>query len=134
MVIEPAFPHNLTLNPNLNPNPKVNASNPTLSFPGGPTAGGGSRKSYLPYLLFVAGMGGLLAGIDYGIIAGALLYLDKTIPMTAAQQGFMVSIYVFGGLIASLFAGTLADVLGRKKMMLAGGIMFVASILLIFIS
>ena len=73
-------------------------------LPSGATAGGGSRRSYLPYLLFVAGMGGLLAGIDYGIIAGALLYLDKTIPMSAAQQGFMVSIYVFGGVIASLFA------------------------------
>jgi MFS family permease len=79
-------------------------------------------------------MGGLLAGIDFGIIAGALLYLDKTIPMTAAQQGFMVAIYTFGGVIASLFAGTLADLLGRKKMMLAGGLMFVVSILLIFAS
>ena len=72
--------------------------------------------------------------MDYGIIAGALLYLDKTIPMTAGQEGFMVSIYVFGGVIASLFAGTLADLIGRKKMMLAGGVMFVVSILLIFIS
>ncbi len=95
---------------------------------------GGSRRSYLYYLLLVAGMGGLLAGIDYGIIAGALLYLDKTIPMSAAQQGFMVSIYVFGGVIASLFAGTLADVLGRKKMMVLAGLMFVVSIGLIFIS
>lgn len=97
-------------------------------------SGGGSNRSFLPYLILVSGLGGLLAGIDYGIIAGALLYLDKTMPMTAAQQGFMVSIYVFGGLIASLFAGTLADLLGRKKMMIAGGVMFVASILLIFIS
>jgi sugar porter (SP) family MFS transporter len=111
----------------------VSASTSTSSLPGS-TAAVGSRKSYLPYLLFVAGMGGLLAGIDYGIIAGALLYLDKTIPMTAAQQGFMVSIYVFGGLIASLFAGTLADLLGRKKMMLIGGLMFLVSILLIFVS
>lgn len=109
-------------------------SNTTSQLPGGASAGGGSRKSYLLYLLFVAGMGGLLAGIDYGIIAGALLYLDKTIPMTAFQQGFMVSIYVFGGVIASLFAGMLADLLGRKKMMLFSGIMFVVSILLIFIS
>ena len=96
--------------------------------------GTGTSKSYLPYLVLVSGLGGLLAGIDYGIIAGALLYLDKTIPMTLAQQGFMVSIYVFGGAIAALFAGTLADLLGRKKMMIAGGVMFVASILLIFVS
>jgi MFS family permease len=107
----------------------VNTSSPIAN-----SSTGGNRKSYLYHLLFVAGMGGLLAGIDYGIIAGALLYLDKTIPMTAAQQGFMVSIYVFGGLIASLFAGVLADAIGRKKMMLVGGLMFVVSIGLIFIS
>jgi len=95
---------------------------------------GGSSKAFIPFLVLVSGLGGLLAGIDYGIIAGALLYLDKTIPMTAAQQGFMVSIYVFGGLIAALFAGTLADLLGRKWMMIAGGAMFVLSILMIFVS
>ena len=93
-----------------------------------------TKSWYLPFLILLSGMGGLLAGIDFGIIAGALVYLDKTIPMTAAEQGFMVAIYTFGGLIAALFAGTLADLLGRKKMMLAGGLMFVASILLIFIS
>jgi MFS family permease len=93
-----------------------------------------TRTWYLPFLILLSGMGGLLAGIDFGIIAGALLYLDKTIPMTPAQQGFMVAIYTFGGIIASLFAGTLADLLGRKRMMLAGGVMFVGSILLIFIS
>jgi MFS family permease len=62
---------------------------------------------------------------NLGIIAGALLYLDKTIPMTAGQEGFMVSIYIFGGVIASLFAGTLADLIGRKKMMVTAGVMFV---------
>jgi MFS family permease len=93
-----------------------------------------TKNWYLPFLILLSGMGGLLAGIDFGIIAGALLYLDKTIPMTAAQQGFMVAIYTFGGVIASLFAGTLADLLGRKKMMFAGGLMFVVSILLIFVS
>jgi hypothetical protein len=30
------------------------------------------------YLLFIAGMGGLLYGIDVGIIAGALPYLEAT--------------------------------------------------------
>ena len=112
----------------------MNTLSSALPLPSRLAGGGGSRRSYLLCLLFVAGMGGLLAGIDYGIIAGALLYLDKTIPMTPAQQGFMVSIYVFGGVIASLFAGALADVLGRKKMMLLGGLMFVVSIGLIFIS
>src|SRR5208337_2691495 len=109
--------------------------NPTSVNPGAfARQGGGSSSAFLPYLILVSGLGGLLAGVDYGIIAGALLYLDKTIPMTAGQEGFMVSIYIFGGVIASLFAGTLADLIGRKKMMVTAGVMFVVSILLIFVS
>jgi SP family myo-inositol transporter-like MFS transporter 13 len=38
-----------------------------------------SNVLYTRFLLFIAGMGGLLYGIDVGIIAGALLYLEKTI-------------------------------------------------------
>lgn len=106
----------------------------TRTTPAVSAGGAPARPWYLPYLILLSGMGGLLAGIDFGIIAGALIYLDKTIPMTAAQQGFMVAIYTFGGIIASLFAGTLADLLGRKRMMVAGGLMFVVSILLIFVS
>jgi MFS transporter, SP family, solute carrier family 2 (myo-inositol transporter), member 13 len=94
----------------------------------------GTKPLYLSYLILVSGLGGMLAGIDYGIISGALLYLEKTIPMTDDQQGLMVGIYTLGGVVASLFAGVLADLTGRKRLMLTGGTMFVASILLIFIS
>jgi len=89
---------------------------------------------HLVFLILISGMGGLLAGIDFGIIAGALLYVDKTIPMTEVQQGIMVSIYVGGGLIASLFAGALTDWIGRKRMMVAGGAIFITSILLIYMA
>lgn len=93
-----------------------------------------SKGWYLPFLICISGMGGLLAGVDFGIIGGALLYVDKTIPMTEAQLGFMVSIYFIGGLVASLFAGGMADWLGRKKTMVAAGLIFVSSILLIYTS
>jgi MFS family permease len=93
-----------------------------------------SKSWYLMFLILLSGLGGLVAGIDYGIISVALLYLDKTIPMTPAEQGFMVSIYVFGGVIASLLAGASADMLGRKKMLVVSGVMFVASILLIYVA
>lgn len=99
-----------------------------------PAAAPGSKSWYLPLLILLSGLGGLVAGVDYGIIAVALLYLDKTIPMTPAEQGFMVSIYVFGGVIASLVAGAMADFIGRRKMIITAGAMFVASILLIYVA
>ena len=46
---------------------------------------------YGKFLLFIAGMGGLLYGIDVGIIAGALLYLEKTISLTVEQTSFIVA-------------------------------------------
>ncbi len=98
-----------------------------------PTGGGNSRM-YLPFLVLIAGMGGLVAGVDYGIISGALLFVDKTIPMTPVQLGAMVSIYIGGGVIASLFAGAVTDLIGRKKMMVTSGLLFVISILVIYAS
>ncbi len=35
------------------------------------------------FLLFIAGLGGLLYGIDVGIIAGALPYLEATFGLSA---------------------------------------------------
>ena len=47
---------------------------------------------YGRFLLFIAGMGGLL----YGIIAAAALYLEKTINLTVEQSSFNVAA-VLGG-------------------------------------
>lgn len=96
--------------------------------------GAGTNKLYLPFLLLISGLGGLLAGVDFGIIGSALDFLNKTINVSEAQLSFIVAIYTGGGLLASLLAGLLADWLGRKKMMIIGGVAFVISILLIYTS
>ncbi len=92
------------------------------------------RKVFLAYLMLISGLGGLLTGVDFGIIAGALLYLDKTVNVTEGELSFVVAMYSIGGFAASLVAGMCADWIGRKKMMIAGGLMFVVSIALIYTS
>jgi MFS transporter, SP family, solute carrier family 2 (myo-inositol transporter), member 13 len=89
---------------------------------------------YGRFLLFIAGMGGLLYGIDVGIIAAALLYLEKTISLTVGQTSFIVAAVLGGSMFSSLVAGVLADWFGRKTMMIVSGLMFVASVGLIVIS
>jgi SP family myo-inositol transporter-like MFS transporter 13 len=91
-------------------------------------------KLYSRYLLFIAGMGGLLYGIDVGIIAAALLYLNKTINLTVGQTSVIVAAVLGGSMLSSLVAGLLADWLGRKTMMIVSGLMFVVSVGLIVIS
>jgi len=43
------------------------------------------KSGYNRFLLLVAGLGGLLYGVDVGIIAGALPYLEATSRLNAGQ-------------------------------------------------
>jgi MFS family permease len=90
---------------------------------------------YMTLLLTVAGLGGLLYGIDVGIIAGALPYLQATfkdsatgLPLAAGQLSFIVAAVLLGSVISTLFAGMLSDLIGRKKMMFISALLFVISI------
>jgi MFS family permease len=84
------------------------------------------------YLLFIGGMGGLLYGIDIGIIAGALPYLEATATaswhLTTQQLGFVVAAVLLGSVLSSLFAGAIADLIGRRGAMVLAGLLFTASI------
>jgi SP family myo-inositol transporter-like MFS transporter 13 len=91
-------------------------------------------KLYNRFLLLVAGLGGLLYGVDVGIIAGALPYLQATSHLNAGQLSFIVAAVLLGSVISTLFAGVLADWMGRKWLMAASGILFVASIPVIALS
>ncbi len=88
-----------------------------------------ARKTfYNRFLLIVAGLGGLLYGVDVGIIAGALPYLEATSGLTGNQLSTVVAAVLLGSVISTLFAGLLADWMGRKSLMTLSGIMFVISI------
>ncbi|WP_263408585.1 sugar porter family MFS transporter [Terriglobus tenax] len=95
----------------------------------------GSSTAFYTYLLLsVAGLGGLLYGIDVGIISGALLYLGKTVDLTVSQTSILVAAVLGGSMLSSLIAGVLADWCGRKKMMVVSGLLFVLSVVLIVLS
>ena len=86
------------------------------------------KAGYNRFLLLVAGLGGLLYGIDVGIIAGALPYMEATSGLNAGQLSIIVAAVLLGSVISTLFAGMLSDLLGRKPMMIVSGVVFVASI------
>jgi MFS family permease len=84
------------------------------------------------FLLFIAGLGGLLYGIDLGIIAAALPYLQSTAAnawkLSAQQISFIVAAVMLGSVLSSLFAGMLSDLFGRRPIMFLSGLLFVISI------
>ncbi|MGA9504286.1 MAG: MFS transporter, partial [Terriglobales bacterium] len=86
------------------------------------------KVGYNRFLLLVAGLGGLLYGVDVGIIAGALPYLEATSGLNAGQLSIVVAAVLLGSVISTLFAGALADWMGRKPLMILSGVLFVCSI------
>ncbi len=84
------------------------------------------------YLLFVSGLGGLLYGIDVGIIAGALPYLESSAAqiwkLSTQELGLIVAAVLLGSVLSSLAAGALADLFGRKRLMFLSGLLFSLSI------
>jgi MFS transporter, SP family, solute carrier family 2 (myo-inositol transporter), member 13 len=105
-----------------------------------PAALDDKRIFYNRFLLIVAGLGGLLYGVDVGIIAGALPYLQATFSLssghllTGGQVSVVVAAVLLGSVISTLFAGLLADWMGRKSLMTLSGVLFVVSIPMIALS
>lgn len=89
---------------------------------------------YNRFLLLVAGLGGLLYGVDVGIIGGALPYLEATSGLNAGQLSIIVAAVLLGSVFSTLFAGILADWMGRRPLMILSGITFVVSIPVIALS
>ncbi len=92
------------------------------------------NRWYERYLILISGLGGLLYGIDVGIIAAALLYLNKTVNLTVEQTSAVVAAVLGGGMVSSPITGLLADWIGRKRMMIIGGFIFVSSVGIIVLS
>ncbi len=91
-------------------------------------------QRYNRILLFVAGLGGLLYGIDVGIIGGALPYLEATSKLNGSELSIIVAAVLLGSVFSTLFAGLLADWMGRKPLMILSGAAFVVSIPVIALS
>jgi SP family myo-inositol transporter-like MFS transporter 13 len=92
------------------------------------------KAVYNRILLLVAGLGGLLYGVDIGIISSALPYLNATSGFNSNQISNVVAAVLLGSVISTLFAGSLADWIGRKPLMMLSGLLFVCSIPIIALS
>jgi SP family myo-inositol transporter-like MFS transporter 13 len=93
-----------------------------------------AKRGYNQFLLLVAGLGGLLYGIDVGIIGGALPYLEATSHLNASEQSAIVAAVLLGSVFSTLFAGLFADWMGRKPLMILSGVAFAISIPVIALS
>ena len=86
------------------------------------------------FLLFVGGLGGLLYGIDFGVIAVSMPYIKALKIYTDAQVSWIVGAVMFGGILASATAGVLCDRLGRKRMISGSAALFLLAVPVVCLS
>ena len=80
------------------------------------------------FLLAIGGLGGLLYGIDFGIIAVSMPYIKALGIYTDAEVSWIVGAVMFGGILASASAGVLCDRLGRQRMIVASAALFLLAV------
>ena len=86
------------------------------------------------FLFAMAGLSGLLYGIDIGVISAALPYLKATTAFTDAQLSLVVGAVVMGAVVSALFAGVLAERFGRRPVILLSAAAFTLSVPVICLS
>ena len=85
---------------------------------------------WLYIVAIVASLGGLLSGYDTGVISGALLFINESWNLSDSMQGILVSSVLIGAVIGAATNGILADIFGRKKIIMATAIIFIVGSIL----
>ncbi len=85
----------------------------------------GFKFIWLYVVAIIASLGGLLSGYDTGVISGALLFINETWDLSDSLQGIVVSSVLIGAVIGAATNGILADIFGRKKVIIATAVIFI---------
>lgn len=83
------------------------------------------NNSVMVYVMAViAATGGLLFGFDTGVVSGAIPFLQKDFGITDSSVELITTAGLIGAIIGALFGGKVTDRIGRRKVLLAAGLIF----------
>jgi MFS transporter, SP family, galactose:H+ symporter len=88
----------------------------------------GSKFVYLAAA--IAALGGLLFGYDTGVISGAELFFKNDFTLSTLALEVIVSGVLAGAAVGALAGGRLADLFGRRKLLIVTAIIFAAGAVL----
>jgi MFS transporter, SP family, sugar:H+ symporter len=80
-------------------------------------------------IVAVATIGGFMFGYDSGVINGTQDGLQQAFSLTRFETGFNVAAILVGCAVGAFIAGRLADLIGRRTVMIIAAILFVVSAL-----
>lgn len=94
----------------------------------------GSRSARTPLFVYVISffsiIGGFLFGYDTGVIAGALLELEKDFKLDATKKELVVSVTVVAAALGALCGGPSNEKIGRKPTIMIASMTFAVGALL----
>lgn len=85
------------------------------------------NTAFIILISCVATIGGFLFGFDSGVINGTVDGLQQAFNSDSAGTGFNVASMLLGCAIGAFFAGRLADVFGRRALLIVAAIFFIVS-------
>ena len=89
----------------------------------------GANMALISAIVAVATIGGLLFGYDSGAVNGTQPGLKAAFALSEGGLGFTVGSLLIGCFLGAFFAGTLADVMGRRNVMRIAAVLFLVGAL-----
>lgn len=88
-----------------------------------------NSKAYTYFICLTGAFGGLLFGYDWVVIGGAKPFYEAYfgIAGSAGSQGLAMTIALIGCMVGAMTVGSLADRIGRKKLLTISSIVFMLS-------
>jgi sugar porter (SP) family MFS transporter len=87
------------------------------------------RRHAAFYYASIVSLGGFLFGFDASVISGAVSFIVPQFGLNDWQLGLVVAAPTLGGIIAAMSGGPLADLAGRKRLLLALALLYTISAL-----
>ena len=83
------------------------------------------NKKLVVVIATIAATGGLLFGFDTGVISGAIPFFQKAFGINDSWIEIITTAGLVGAVIGAMFSGRIADIVGRRKVILAAAIIFI---------
>jgi SP family galactose:H+ symporter-like MFS transporter len=99
----------------------VSKGKPSFDSENGSQATG---RAFVYIAAAIAALGGLLFGYDTGVISGAELFLTNDFALSTFALEVIVSGVLAGAAVGALLGGRMADLFGRRKLLISTAIIF----------